>query len=84
MAFINELLKKDNIIQFYNDKDQQLIEPAKFTYIYDFINMIIDKKISDNITLLSLRDYDELINIFINNYQKEDQMKLSRAKHDGK
>ncbi len=84
MAIINELLKKDNTIQFYNDKEKQLIEPAKFAYIYDFINMIIDKKISDNQTLLSLNDYDELIDDFIKKYQKEDELKLSRGKNNGK
>ncbi len=83
MAFINELLKRDNIIQFYDDKDQRLIDPAKFSYIYDFIDMIIDKTISDSKMLLSLNDYDELINAFIDNYQKENQMKLIRSKQDG-
>ena len=76
--------KFESYVKFYRNNDQKAVFIPNFPYIYDFIDMAIDKKIAENKKILSITDFDEIIDEFVNKYQNEEQMKLSRGKNDGK
>ena len=68
-------------VKFYNDKDEPTVCFNYFSYIYNFIDMAIDKKVSDPKHFLTMEDFDCIIDDFLVKYQIEDQMKLKKEKN---
>ena len=72
--------KFDSSIQFYNDENKPMILFKQFPYIYDFIDMAIDRKLLESKKYLTISEFDDIIAEFLKNRDLEKPMNLKKVK----
>ncbi len=58
-------------ISFYNETGKAKVDVKKRTYLYDFINYVIEYKIENNLYELNKEDLYNLLSNFLDTYKKE-------------
>lgn len=65
-GFLNEPGK----IKFYNNSFYEVVNFKRFTYVYDFINLVIEYKIENDLPNIGEIKLEELLDEFLSDYRK--------------